>query len=686
MADASIRPETLLRHLLETVTVFDAEGRVLYSTGDEGGALGYDPGSLAGRSAWDHVHPADLGRAAEQFARCVAGPGSSSFGEIRVRHADGSWEHVEATLTNLLDDPTVGGILLTSRNVTDRVEAQEALRRSEQRFRALVRHAADLVTVVDADGRISYVSPAATVMLGVEPDRVIALGSYEALVHPDDHERATQAFAQALSATVAVEVGLRILRPDGGIRHVEVTITDLRDEPAVGGVVVNAHDVTGRARAEAALAHQALHDPLTGLPNRVLLSDRVAQALARQQRHHTGVAVMFCDLDRFKVVNDSLGHDVGDQLLVEMGERLARSVRASDTVGRIGATVGRLGGDEFIVVCEGFSDHGDLERLARRLLDAIERPADLPGGPVVVSASIGIAVADEHTHPEELLRDADAAMYLAKERGKARFELFDQELRARTVGRLATERALREALGRDQLRLAYQPVVDLTTGEVVAAEALLRWEHPALGLVGPAAFLEVAEETGLIVPLGGWVASTAAASTAGWRVGGGWRTWVNLSARELADGGLVDRLLRSADEAGVPPSSLGIEITESTLLVDAALAADALRRLHDAGVGLALDDFGTGYSSLAHLQRFPVDTVKIDRTFVQGVATGDAPIVAAIVAMAGALGLQVVAEGVETEAQAGALVELGCTTAQGFLLGRPMSAEQLARRLGPTRP
>ncbi len=426
------------------------------------------------------------------------------------------------------------------------------------------------------------------------------------------------------------------------------------------------------------LTRQAFRDPLTNLPNRALFMDRLSHGLTRAQRRHEHLAVLFLDLDRFKVVNDTLGHSVGDQLLVEVSYRLGTALRPGDTVAR-------LGGDEFGILLEDVADAETAETIAVRIEEGLGKPYPFEGRDVFVTASIGIALSSAKlASPEEILRDADLAMYHAKAKGKARHEVFDGSMGAPALDRMDLEMDLRSAISRHEFRLHYQPILRLDTGKIAEVEALIRWQHDKRGLLQPDDFIGLTEETGLIVPIGQWVLAEACKQA---------RTWqteypsspplvmsVNLSAKQFQHPQLVEEITQALRETGLAPSCLKLEITESTVMHDAPATLAKLRELKELGVRLAIDDFGTGYSSLGYLKRFPVDTLKIDRSFVKGLSreSGDSAIVRAVVTVAKSLNMDVTAEGVETEGQLTELKVLGCDQGQGFLFARPVSAERVA--------
>jgi diguanylate cyclase (GGDEF)-like protein len=453
----------------------------------------------------------------------------------------------------------------------------------------------------------------------------------------------------------------------------EFSPEDVNFMEAIANVLANAIE---RRRAEEKTQHEALHDPLTGLPNRTLFLDRLQHALAQARRHESAVAVLFLDLDQFKMVNDSLGHAAGDELLAAVAPRLEEALRPGDTVAR-------FGGDEFAILAEDISTERGATRVAERIAEVLTKPFVLRQREHFVSASTGISIATGNETPEALIRDADAALYRAKERGRGGYEIFDEVMRSRVIEHMQTENDLRRALQRDELELHYQPIIDLHDSSVVALEALLRWRHPDRGLLGPAAFIPVAEESRLIVPIGRWVLEQACREAARWQqrdpdsrpIG----IAVNLSPKQLGSPDLLSHIRGALEDSGIEPSTLRLELTESTLLEDTAAVEASLESLKALGTRLVLDDFGIGFSSLGYLKRLPLSAIKLDRSFVENLDTDsdDAAIVQAVAQMADALEINVVAEGVETEGQLREVEALGCGYAQGFCLSEPVPAGEV---------
>ena len=569
----------------------------------------------------------------------------------------------------------LGGLLAVllgrqSLMVLDNVGLARALASGERHFRTLVQSSSDVTTLLEPDGTIRWQSPAVERVCGYEPGQLHGR-PLEEFLHPDDVGELVRAVQEARSGDgESVVVECRIRDAAGAWRQTESIVTDCLDDPAVGAVVVNTRDVSDRRDLEHRLRWLAFRDELTGLANRALLRDRLSHALAARTRSDKVVALLYLDLDGFKQVNDTLGHAEGDRLLVEAATRLADAARPGDTVAR-------LGGDEFAVLLELTVDDGHAWHVAQRLLDRLREPYVLSGTEVRVTASVGITVAGPESDADALLQESDLAMYAAKTAGKSRCTLYDPHMRERVLERAELERNLRAALAEGSLWLQYQPIVDLGTSEVVGIEALARWRHPERGLVPPAEFVGIAEESGLIEQLGAWVldeACTFAATlhAAGHRL----RLAVNLSPRQLRDPLLPNVVGRALERAGLVPAALLLEITEGLVVEDTAAAVSRLAALRRLGVRIAVDDFGTGYSSLSYLPRLPIDVLKIDSSFITGITTTHDlhALTSAVVGLGAQLGLDVVAEGVEDEAQAAALRAMGCPLAQGYLFAPPLSA------------
>ncbi|HET9017254.1 MAG TPA: EAL domain-containing protein [Thermomicrobiaceae bacterium] len=561
--------------------------------------------------------------------------------------------------------------------------AQASLSASGIRFQSLVQHASDLVTVVGPDGLTQYVSPSITSLTGFRPADVIGRSLFE-FIHPDDVARARAVLAECVRAGrghAAPTLEVRYRGAAGEWHVAESVITNLLDDPSVGALVINARDITERKRAEEQLAHQAFHDPLTDLPNRALLGERIDHGLVRARHTGTRVALLFLDLDNFKVINDSLGHQVGDQLLVAVATRLRACLGPTDTALR-------FGGDEFAVLLEDVPGIKPAIAMAERVIAALTPPFVVNEHQFFATACIGIALSTEgQDRPDDLLRNADVAMYRAKAGGAGRYEVFDPAMYARALERLSLEQDLRRALERDELRVFYQPVIDFASEQIVEVEALVRWEHPARGVVAPAEFIPLAEETGLIIPIGQWVLTEACRQLRRWQacypLCPPLSVSVNLSARQFRSPSLIDDVARVLADSGLSPRSLKFEITETVMMEDTETTLAILRELKQIGIQLAVDDFGTGYSSLSYLKRFPADALKIDQSFVRELgSSGDNALVSAMVVAGKALHLQVTIEGIETPEQAARLRELGCDRGQGFLFARPLESRDVERLLG----
>jgi diguanylate cyclase (GGDEF)-like protein/PAS domain S-box-containing protein len=559
-------------------------------------------------------------------------------------------------------------------------ERTEALQRSEARIQSLLSLSADWVWEQDAQMRFTYVSESIEQAIGVAPAALLGAGRFDNPAHDAAPEARAEYEARVTARRPFRDLLIRRAGTDG---HAERYIRS-SGEPVFApdgrflGYRGVSRDVTQAVLAEQKVNQLARYDSLTGLPNRNMFLGELDRSIARAARQGSEFAVCFIDLDRFKTINDTLGHDAGDELLKVMAGRLRAAVRKSDLVAR-------LGGDEFVVLLEGGPGPG-LAAVADKLLAAIGEQLTIGGCHFLVTGSIGVGLYPaDGEDAATLLKHADAAMYLAKENGKNNVQFYTDELAGMAARQFELESALRLALVRDELVLHYQPKVDVQSNEIVGLEALVRWHHPLRGLVPPGEFIPLAEERGLIVPIGRWVVATACRQIRAWRDAGLATppVAVNLSPRQFADHRLIEDFEAAMQAAGVQPADLEIELTESVLVADPERANAVLHRLHDMGVRIAIDDFGTGYSSLSYLKRFPAQTVKIDRSFIRGLPTDrdDTAITQAVIAMAHSLGLRVVAEGVETADQLGLLQRLHCDEVQGYLLGRPAPAGEIAVRL-----
>jgi diguanylate cyclase (GGDEF)-like protein/PAS domain S-box-containing protein len=800
------RFRSLIQYSGAVVDILDPDGTIRWCGPSSTNVFGWSPEELTGRKALEFGHPDDLAPVAEAFTAVLQEPDARRTTLCRINHRELGWRWVECTFTNRLHDEAVGGIVGNFTDVTEQMLTEQALRESEQLFRSLTQSSPTGVYRISATGECTYVNERWQEITGFTVDEALGLG-WMKMIHPDDRD--DEAFHGPLRGDAVSQdaraLEFRVVRPDGVVRWVSVStapvfdaqgefqgsvgamedvtdrveamrdsqrLTDIFDathdlvaiadgegkllylnhsargffelpdqgalepfdmrtlldaemtervalevQPALerdgmwsGELVLHRpdgepvahlaqllvhrdddgrseffsavlHDISERKAFEHRLAHQATHDPLTGLPNRTLLLDRLDIALRRARRNMRRVAVLFLDLDHFKVVNDSLGHGLGDRLLVAIADRLRAALRPADTVAR-------FGGDEFVVLCEDLLNQADAVAIAERVNEAITGPFVIDDTEVFVGVSIGIAFPDDNNaDPETLIRDADAAMYQAKDRGRARWVIFDNAMRASAVDRLDIENALRRALERRELRVFYQPMVELSSGRIIGVEALLRWEHAERGLLLPGDFIAVAEETGLIVPIGSWVLDQACRQVQRWQAAipelGPLVLAVNLSSRQLGHHRLVEDVARVLRDTGIDPSYVELEITESVLMDDVEMSEETLGRLKTLGVKVVVDDFGTGYSSLSYLRRFPVDLLKVDRSFVDGLGSdpGDSAIVTAIVTLAHTLGLRAVAEGVETEEQLGELRRVGCDSAQGFYFARPVPGHDVGELL-----
>ena len=801
---AEVRFRALVEHSSDALIVIDAGGQINHMPIGEN-LFGYQPEDLFGTNALDLIHPDDLDFATTELLQAVLDPAYYAINAMRIRHADGHWVPIELVASSRFDEPSIDGVIMNVRDVTERDRVQAQLRESEERLRLLIANlpgavfrclasppyrdefmseAVELMTGYSADdfmsqrvvfddlilpdhlkrsdqeleaavarggqyvieypirhrdgsirwlsenGRVLddatgdgylegfmfditsrveaiadtkasenklehlianipgtvfrceptapytvlFMSDAIEELSGYPPSMIISgeLNLYDLLV-PEHQLTVDRDIARALQHGLAYSVEYQFRHRDGSLRWVEER-GQLNTDPS-GACTLDGtmFDLTERKRLEARLEHEAAHDPLTGLPNRTLLVHHLETTLHRSRRTGGITAALFVDLDRFKLVNDALGHAAGDELLVLFSRRLLSVMRSSDLAAR-------TGGDEFVIICSDLETADEAKIIAGRIADVLREPFTVHGRTVFVNASIGIAISDgDGASADDVLRNADAAAYCAKDRGRNRYEIFDDALRAATAAALEVETDLHRALDDHQLFLRYQPVVEIASGRLVGAEGLVRWQHPERGLLSPDEFLPAAEVSGLIVALGREVLELAVGAMSGVEESTLASVAINFSPRELAQPDVVERVRSTLERHGVEPRRLCIEITETAVLDEVDTAIATLNALRDIGVRLAIDDFGTGYSSLSYLRRLPVDIVKIDRSFTGelGVDGANLTIVAGIIGLARGLGLEVIAEGIETPRQLEVLRELGCTFGQGYLFAAPVALDDM---------
>ena len=650
---------------MDGMAIVDGGGRVEYANDAIVSIYGYSSAaSLLGKS-WKMFYSGDdLTRVDEEILPTVQETGHWR-GEVYGTRQDGTTFPQEISLTQLKD----GGLTVVVRDITQRHLDEKALRDSQERYALAARGANDGLWDWNLRTGNIYYSSRWKALIGYADDEIgAAPDEWLSRVHPDDIEiLQAKISAHVGGASEHFESEHRLRHKDGQYRWLLCRGSALKDQnDVVYRIAGSLSDITDRKQIEERLRHDAFHDALTGLSNRALLIDRLSHALTRVNRRGDYIfAVLFLDLDRFKMINDSLGHTLGDQLLVTVARRLRECVRPDDTVAR-------LGGDEFVVLLDGVQDVEEASTIADRIQKSLMSPISLGDHEVVTSASIGIAASSrKYEHPEQILRDADLAMYRAKTLGKSRQEIFDGDMQHHMLLRFELESDLRGALDRGELSVYYQPIISISDGSVVAFEALVRWSHPERGMVPPSIFVPIAEETGLVLPIGDWILETACRQMKEWlpnlpadRLVS---MHVNLSGRQFRHPDLVENVRATLERVGLEPSRLGLEITESVVMDNAASAAERLEQLRSVGVQLQIDDFGTGYSSLSYLHRFPIDTLKIDRSFIRDMLSDrkNIEIVRSITALAHELGMRVIAEGVETADQLAQLRELGCERAQG---------------------
>ena len=670
LTDAKKAEEELQRHLHFTRAMLDAIPSPVYFKDREG----HYPvsnrawGDLFGENAEvEAVHR-------ERDRGLLERPSSTTY-EALVPDAGGDPRQMLFNKVSFVDqEGSIAGLIGVVTDVTRYKETERALETSEARFRVLTESSLDLISVVDQDGLILYQSPAIRHLIGYDPAETVGRNVFE-IIHRDDVEATRAAFQRVIEKRPSEAIEFRIRHRDGMWRTFESLGTNCLANPHIRGVVFNSRDITDRKMIQQRIQHLAYHDNLTGLPNRSLLQDRLAHSIAHAERSSRKVGVLFIDLDNFKNINDSLGHDVGDELLRQVSRRLSECIRLEDTIAR-------QGGDEFIVLLDSLEEGRGASVVAQKVLNALRQPFVLGGTEQHVSGSLGIALfPDDGPDAQTLLKNADTAMFHGKSLGKNTYQFFTSQMNIAVKRRMLLETALRRAVMLKSFALHYQPQVNLETGEIIGVEALIRWKSEDGTTLLPGDFIAVAEETGLINEMGEWVLREGCRQARAWQDQGlaPRRMAINLSARQFSDRGFFEMVNRVLEEAGLDPKWLELEITESQVMRQTEGMIMLLNQLAEMGVQIAIDDFGTGYSSLSYLKRLPIQKLKIDQSFVRDITVdpNDTAIVVAIINMARSLDLETIAEGVETAGQLALLRSKGCRIGQGFYFSRPARAESL---------
>lgn len=674
---AEQRLGALVEQSADVVLVVGSDGLVQFASPNTTRVVGSEPSQMVNREPASLVHHDDK----KVLADLIQNPSKPSETpiamECRLRTSSGEYRWFDVTTRDFSEDEEVGGVVLTARDVNEERAAKLGLQRSEQWFRGLVQNSSDVIAVLDETGVFTYVSPASKTVLDAGPEELRGKNFLELVPH--DQPTAVEEVRHALMSTSPGSRTIEVIleRADGGKRTAEVTVTDLRDDPSVQGLVLNIRDVTDRKNLEEDLRHQVLFDKLTGLGSRVQFTNQVADALENNRRPGSSVAVLFIDLDDFKNINDSLGHAAGDLVLVEISSRLQGRLRLHDTAAR-------FGGDEFAILLSDVYADSDVTLVADRIVEELSRPVELMGQEIRLGVSIGISVDDDGSQsPEDLLRAADVAMYEAKAQGKGRWALFEDQMADQTIERFEISNSLAVAIENDELMVYYQPILDLGSGRTAGVEALVRWKHPVRGMVNPGAFIPLAERNGLIVPLGKSVLEKATLQVAEWRQRGhDIYASVNISPVQLQRDGIIAEILEIVDDAGLDRHAVVLELTESALINDFDLVIARIDDLREAGLRVAIDDFGTGYATLRYAEEFSADILKIDQTFVARLETqDDSTIVSTVLAIAEAMGAQTVAEGIEVPDQHRRLMALGCQLGQGYYFRRPAPADVIGELL-----
>ncbi|ARU60153.1 hypothetical protein CBW65_03090 [Tumebacillus avium] len=667
--------KSLYEHNPDAVYTLDLEGRLLASNPACLSILGYEGHDFKNRTVFEVVVEEELEKARTHFSAAVNG--NPQTYELLVYHKDGRRLALQVTNVPIYADGVVVGIYGIAKNITEQKAAEHERVLTTQKYQDLL----ETIEAVVWEGNPEtfeylFISPQSRRILGYTPEQLISDHAFwQSKVHPDDFEMMMSYCKQEVAAGRSHTIEYRMIAADGRTVWLKDFVTVVQENGVVTGCRGIMVDITARKLAEERLQHIAYFDVLTSMPNRTLFEDRLSLEMARSRRQSQTLAVLLLDLDRFKYINDTLGHAVGDELIRAVAERLQTCVREGDTVSRIG-------GDEFTLILPDLRSPQDAVSVARMILQRMTAPFVIEQNELFATCSIGISFfPDDGADLSTLMKNAESAMYRAKERGRNNYQLYTTSMNEDAMQKLSLERYLRKALGLDEFVLFYQPQVNVQSGEIFGVEALLRWKHPTLGMVSPASFIPLAEETGLIVPIGEWVLRTACEQIKSWHAAGyGHLTVaVNLSARQFQQEDLVEMVQRVLEETSVEPRFLELEITESVTMHNVERAIVILNELKNLGIRISLDDFGTGYSSLSYLKHFPIHTLKIDQSFVRDITTDadDAAIATSVIALAHSLNLQVVAEGVETEEHLRYLAARGCVEMQGYHFSRPLPAQEI---------
>ena len=659
--------KAVVNYALDSIITVDSQQLIITFNPAASRCFGYHLSDIIGESI-NTIIPELFSKNIAESLQELSHSGRECYGKRK----DGSTFPLEYSISRCqLGEQTLHILIL--RDISKRKRAEQALIESEERYRTLTENAYDLISELSLTGEFVYISPNYKEVLGYEGSELLGK-QYANYIHPDDIPELEKALIKLIRKKPIDQIVLRVFQKNGDIRLFESTGKAYKTADGETRIVFVSRDITERKQYEDKLWHQAFHDALTGLPNRVLLKDRLKVEIAHANRNCHMVGVIFLDLDRFKIINDTLGHTAGDKLLQEIAKRLENSVRTVDAVAR-------LGGDEFTILVTGLTKMEGIAKIANKILETVKQPLDIEGQQLYVTTSMGISIyPNDGKDVTTLLKNADAAMYLAKEKGRNNYQLYTASMNEKAFERLKMENNLRRALDQDEFVLYYQPRININTKEVIGMEALIRWQHPEKGLVPPNDFIPIVEETGLIVPIGEWVLRTACAQNKAWQEAGypKVRVAVNISARQFQLQNFVETVTKALEETGLDPRWLELEITESVAMQNVEYTYDMLKRLQTMGIDLAIDDFGTGYSSLSYLKKFPINKLKIDKSFVEEISTNpdSAAIAQTVLVLGKSLKFGVVAEGVENQEQVDFLQGNDCEEMQGYLFGKPIPAEE----------